>query len=129
RDEVVASVQATFPKSSWARVLELLDSYDVEPCERERERVQGAILKLSAASEGARVRGCGKARLSRRAVLGGISERIEIGHAGKETTGKQSVREIRDRAAERYLIYRLREIKTPPPRAPAHSQSSHSRVE
>ena len=51
RDEVVASFQATFPKSSWARVLELLDSYGVEPYEQERERVQVAILKLSAGSE------------------------------------------------------------------------------
>ena len=37
--------------SSWAGVLELLDSYGVEPYERERERVQVAILKLSAGSE------------------------------------------------------------------------------
>jgi len=37
--------------SSWARVLELLDSYGVEPYERERERVQVAILKLSTGSE------------------------------------------------------------------------------
>lgn len=37
--------------SSWAGVLELLDSYGVEPDERERERVQVAILKLSAGSE------------------------------------------------------------------------------
>lgn len=37
--------------SSWSRVLELLDSYGVEPYERERERVQVAILKLSAGSE------------------------------------------------------------------------------
>jgi len=37
--------------SSWARVLGLLDSYGVEPYERERERVQVAILKLSAGSE------------------------------------------------------------------------------
>jgi len=51
RDEVVASVQATLPKSSWARVLELLDSYGVEPYERERERVQLDIVKLSAGSE------------------------------------------------------------------------------
>ena len=51
RGEVVASVQATFPMSSWAGVLELLDSYGVEPYERERERVQVAILKLSAGSE------------------------------------------------------------------------------
>jgi hypothetical protein len=37
--------------SSWARVLEWLDSYGVEPYARERERVQVAILKLSAGSE------------------------------------------------------------------------------
>ena len=47
RDQVVASVEATFPKSDWARVLELLDSYGVESYERERERVQLAILKLA----------------------------------------------------------------------------------
>ena len=51
RDEVVAFVQATFPKESWARVLELLDSYGVESYERERERVQLAILKLSDGNE------------------------------------------------------------------------------
>jgi len=51
RDQVVASVEATFPKSSWARVLDLLDSYGVEPYERERERVQLAILTLGAGSE------------------------------------------------------------------------------
>jgi hypothetical protein len=51
RDEVAASVQATFPTGSWARVIELLDSYGVELYERERERVQLDILKLSAGSE------------------------------------------------------------------------------
>lgn len=50
-DEVVATVEAGFPKESWARVLELIDRYGVESYERERERVQLAILKLSAASE------------------------------------------------------------------------------
>src|SRR5437667_6978576 len=105
RDQVVASVEATFPKSSWARVLDLLDSYGVEPYERERERVQVAILTLGAGSE-AKVReyvGCCEARLSRRAVLGGISGRIEIGHPGKERTDKKNVQEIRDRTAEKSL--------------------------
>ena len=51
REQVVASVQAAFPKESRARVLELLDSYGVESYERERERVQLDILKLSAGSE------------------------------------------------------------------------------
>jgi hypothetical protein len=51
RDEVIASVQATFPKESWGRVLEMLDSDGVKSYERERERVQLDILKLSVGSE------------------------------------------------------------------------------
>ena len=51
RDEVVASIQATFPKERCPRVLELLDTYGVELYERERERVQLAILKLSDGNE------------------------------------------------------------------------------
>jgi len=38
-----AAIQATFPESSRARVLELLDSYGVESYEQERERVQLAF--------------------------------------------------------------------------------------
>src|SRR6266436_9584751 len=51
RGEVFAVVQKTFPESAHARVLELLDDYGVESYERERERVQLAILKLSNGSE------------------------------------------------------------------------------
>jgi len=51
RDEVVAVVQKSFPESAHARVLELLDTYGVESYERERERVQLAILKLSEGNE------------------------------------------------------------------------------
>jgi hypothetical protein len=47
REEVVAVVQETFPENAHARVLELLDTYGVESYERERERVQLAVLKLS----------------------------------------------------------------------------------
>ena len=51
REEVVAAVRRTFPESAHARVLELLDAYGVESYERERERVQLAILKLSEGNE------------------------------------------------------------------------------
>src|SRR5438874_13047567 len=51
RDEVIAAIQATIPESSRARVLELPDRYGVESYERERERVQLAILKLSGGTE------------------------------------------------------------------------------
>ena len=53
REDVVASVRASFPKESRARALELLDTYGVAAHERERERVQLAILKLSEAWTGA----------------------------------------------------------------------------
>lgn len=49
--DVLASVRATFPKRSWPGVLDLLNTYGVESYERERERVQLAILKLSEGSE------------------------------------------------------------------------------
>ena len=51
RDEVLAAVQKAFPESSWAYVVDLLDNYGVESYERERERVQFAILKLSEGNE------------------------------------------------------------------------------
>jgi hypothetical protein len=51
RDEVIEAVQRIFQENSWARVLAFLDDYGVEPYERERERVQLAILKLSGGSE------------------------------------------------------------------------------
>ena len=51
RDDVLASVHATFAKGSWPGVIDLLDTYGIESYEQERERVQLAILKLSEGSE------------------------------------------------------------------------------
>jgi hypothetical protein len=51
REEVVAGARVAFPRSDQASLLELLDHYGIEPYERERERVQLAILKLSEGSE------------------------------------------------------------------------------
>jgi hypothetical protein len=50
-DSILASVRALFPSGAWPGVLDLLDTYGVESYERERERVQLAILKLSQGSE------------------------------------------------------------------------------
>jgi hypothetical protein len=51
RNDVAASVKARFHQSRWDCVLEALDGYGTEPYERERERVQLAILSLSAGDE------------------------------------------------------------------------------
>ena len=51
RDDVQAAVSAAFAQGRRASVLRLVDAYGVEPYERERERVQLAVLKLAAGSE------------------------------------------------------------------------------
>ena len=51
RDDLLASIRAGFPGDRWTGVISLLDTYGTESWERERERVQLAILKLSAGSE------------------------------------------------------------------------------
>ena len=50
-EDVLAAVGASFPKESRTRALELLDTYGLAAHERERERVQIAIVKLSEGSE------------------------------------------------------------------------------
>ena len=52
REAVLVAVQEAFPEGSRRHALALLDSYGVEAHERERERVQLAILKLCGGSEG-----------------------------------------------------------------------------
>src|SRR2546421_10003084 len=49
--EVVAVIQKSFPENAHTRIIETLDHYGVESYERERERVQLAILKLSEGNE------------------------------------------------------------------------------
>jgi len=51
RDDVVAAAKATFPDSDLPTVLALLDLYGTQPYEREKERVQLAILELGGGSE------------------------------------------------------------------------------
>ena len=51
RDEVVNAVQSAFPDGDAARLIGMLDRYGVEPYEREKERVQLAIVSLSAGNK------------------------------------------------------------------------------
>jgi hypothetical protein len=46
REDVIASIQATFPVRQTETILCLLDLYGREPYEREQERVKLAILAL-----------------------------------------------------------------------------------
>ena len=51
RDDVVAAVRAGFPHSDAATVFSVLDLYGTEFYEREKERVQLAIIALSKGDE------------------------------------------------------------------------------
>jgi hypothetical protein len=51
RDEVLAAAAAAFQGSDLAAMIAALDRYGAEPYERERERVQLAIIELSAGSK------------------------------------------------------------------------------
>jgi hypothetical protein len=51
RDDVVSAVHATFPKSDAPTILGILDLYGTESYEREKERVQLAIISLSEGNE------------------------------------------------------------------------------
>ena len=51
REKVIAAVRAAFPRSDASEILAVLDRYGVEPYERERERVQLAIVNLSEGDE------------------------------------------------------------------------------
>lgn len=51
RDDVLAAVHALFPQSDAATILDILDLYGTESYEREKERVQLAVIALSAGNE------------------------------------------------------------------------------
>ena len=51
REDVIAAVHACFPGSDAATILGVLDLYGTEPYERERERVQLAIIALCQGSD------------------------------------------------------------------------------
>jgi hypothetical protein len=51
RADVEAAVTAVFPHSDGGTILGVLDLYGMEPHERDRERVQLAIIALSQGSE------------------------------------------------------------------------------
>lgn len=69
RDEVLAAVQAAFGSERCARIMRLLDAYGVQSYERERERVQLAIVKLSGGSEEKAVEHLATAKLDYRDIL------------------------------------------------------------
>ena len=50
-DDVLAAIRASFPEERWHDIGLILDAYGTEPHERERERIQLAILKLSEGDE------------------------------------------------------------------------------
>jgi hypothetical protein len=105
REEVIEVVQKTFPRESWSSVIELLDSYGIESYERERERVQPAILKLSEGNEDKLREFVAVAKRDYRNVLfwADNPEEAKLNTPEKRARVK-NVREIRHQTAGRFLI-------------------------
>jgi hypothetical protein len=51
REDVIAAIRTAFPASDASAIMAVLDLYGIEPYEREKERVQLAIVALSEGSE------------------------------------------------------------------------------
>lgn len=51
REDVVAAVRALFPRADASAILAVLDEYGAQSWERERDRVQCAIVRLSEGDE------------------------------------------------------------------------------
>ena len=51
RKDVVGAIRAAFPRRDARAILAVLDEYGIKPYERERERVQLAIVRLSEGDE------------------------------------------------------------------------------
>jgi hypothetical protein len=69
RDEVLAAAGAAFQGSDLVDMLAALDRYGAQPHERERERVQLAIIELSAGSKEKLLQYVQAAKLDYRDVL------------------------------------------------------------
>ena len=87
-------------------MLELLDDYGVESYERERERVQLAILKLSEGNEEKLREFVAVAKRDYRDVLfwAEYPEESRFGYAGEAAKSKKNVREVRHQASGRFVI-------------------------
>jgi uncharacterized protein (TIGR00369 family) len=106
RDEVLAAIRAAFAADRRPHVESLLDAYGTEPHERERERVQLAILKISAGDEQKVREHVATAKTDYRDVLfwADHPEQAKIGPRARnrilETLGKLGVTIVESRTRE-----------------------------
>ena len=102
RELVTKKAKAVFPKEDVSKVMSILDQYGVDSYERERERVQIAILKLSEGKMEELRESVKAAKQDYRDVLAYAEFPLEM----KSEPGKldaQKAKEIREKDRKQYL--------------------------
>lgn len=107
RDWVVAKVKQLFPGQSPADVMEILDLYGEESYERERERVQLAILKLSEGSQEKLLQFLDVAKTDYRDVLAWAEypNAMRLSVAETDALGAEGRGELAQRDLQQYLAW------------------------
>jgi hypothetical protein len=105
RDLLLKKVREVFPLENPAEIIELLDSYGVEPYERECERVQLAILKLSGGSIEELLSHLEVAKRDYRDVLAWAEFPHEMKLSANEMHAMppEAAKDIRDKDSQQYL--------------------------
>jgi predicted Fe-Mo cluster-binding NifX family protein len=102
RELVLKKVKDVFPKEDTSKIMSILDQYGVDSYERERERVQIAILKLSEGKMKELEEGVKAAKQDYRDVLAWAEFPLEM----KEEAGTldaQKAKEIKEKDRKQYL--------------------------
>jgi hypothetical protein len=104
---VIAKVEQRFADQSLDDVMELLDLYGVEPYERERERVQLAILKLCEGSQEKLLHFLDVAKVDYRDVLAWAEypHAMDLSVAETAALGAGERRELQQRDLQQYLTW------------------------
>lgn len=102
RDLVMKKAKEVFPKEDVSKIMSILDQYGVDSYERERERVQIAILKLSEGDMKELEEGVKAAKQDYRDVLAWAEFPLEM-KAEAGTLDAQKTKEIREKDRKQYL--------------------------
>src|SRR5437867_11469176 len=103
KDLVRAKVAQCFPGQEADEIIAILDLYGTEPYERERERVQIAILKLSEGSVERLHANVEAAKRDYRDVLAYAEYPEEMSRATWRISDQEEVRALRERDRRQYL--------------------------
>jgi hypothetical protein len=100
---VVEKAKRCFPNEDLQKIIAFLDEYGTEPYERERERVQIAILKLSGENIDHLHVQVAMAKKDYRDILAFAEYPEEMSNSTRKISDQETVNNIRKRDRQQYL--------------------------